>query len=751
MMRRIASVVLLLALAGECSAAVRTSTQTGNWSSTSTWGGSAAPGDGDQAVIAAGHTVTVDANTTVGKSPPRTPDGDTSLRPGFSTSAGSGVTSLPTGSYTVVYTNVDSSGVESHRSCDRTVALTNGSSQPRITLPSLPTGVTSRRIYLTDTNGSDTEAARLYATGVTGTTYDPTSASWMDGTDTYANATALPKGSAIEVASTGKCVVGQNVTLRIKGDVRLNGAEFEMTDGADVIFDASDSAATTNTFYYVFTATGVGTNANGKFVVNGTSGNRCSVTSDAGGGNVRFTGTALDSFVMNTPHGQTDAEYCDFSKIGASGSTARAWELAGTSGSPVAKFYDCTFDECGTINVDGWSAGGQVELVDCIFTDSVDSSRGCLYVLRTAMSGGGTMLITGNSFDRKIYASVIDGATVTGNYFADFIDFGSSKNVTFEGNLYCISAVQSVGGDAVDNYFMHTATSSNNNHFLECPSGHSPWLVDGNIFQHEGNATLGDTGDVIFAPMSVATTVTHNLLIPSPTGAIGPGVILMVTASKTSLGDIYVDHNTIFACVYNCSLNEPPGATEMQPEKVRLRSNLYVLHPTFASTFSQTLQMCQTFGTLSGLSNDFLLAADYNGKAGTVMTGADITNGYHGKFTYTPGANDVSLADMDAIGFVDPARDLGKWAQTFHSTDGTTGAAKTYLAAHPDEIGDMIAWVKAGFAPSNVALQDAGHDGVTIGAVEMAAANDSGGDFFQLLGHKSTFNPFRGTAWSARY
>lgn len=43
-----------------------TSSQTGNWSSSATWGGAGVPGAGDLAVIAASHTVTVDVDTTVG-------------------------------------------------------------------------------------------------------------------------------------------------------------------------------------------------------------------------------------------------------------------------------------------------------------------------------------------------------------------------------------------------------------------------------------------------------------------------------------------------------------------------------------------------------------------------------------------------------------------------------------------------------------------------------------------------------------
>lgn len=43
-----------------------TSAQSGNWSAASTWVGGVKPGAGDAAIIATGHTVTVDENTTVG-------------------------------------------------------------------------------------------------------------------------------------------------------------------------------------------------------------------------------------------------------------------------------------------------------------------------------------------------------------------------------------------------------------------------------------------------------------------------------------------------------------------------------------------------------------------------------------------------------------------------------------------------------------------------------------------------------------
>jgi hypothetical protein len=79
---------------------------------------------------------------------------------------------LPAGTYFIAYTNCDAFGetmIGSSEIASR-LTLVEGAIL-RITMPALPTGVCFRNIYITNPGGmSGTE--RLYATGVTGTTFD---------------------------------------------------------------------------------------------------------------------------------------------------------------------------------------------------------------------------------------------------------------------------------------------------------------------------------------------------------------------------------------------------------------------------------------------------------------------------------------------------------------------------------------------------------------------------------------------------
>lgn len=121
------------------------------------------------------------------------------------TGGGASGGSLAAGTYFATYTLVDAGGetVASAESSQMTVSATN---VPRVTFPSLPAGAISRNLYLTPANGaSGTEV--LYASGITGTTFDLSGAAPASAvTPPTANTTGL---TAFQLATVRLAEQGQ--------------------------------------------------------------------------------------------------------------------------------------------------------------------------------------------------------------------------------------------------------------------------------------------------------------------------------------------------------------------------------------------------------------------------------------------------------------------------------------------------------------------------------------------------------------
>ncbi len=114
-------------------------------------------------------------------------------------------------------------------------------------------------------------------------------------------------------------------------------------------------------------------------------------------------------------------------------------------------------------------------------------------------------------------------------------------------------------------------------------------------------------------------------------------------------------------------------------------------------------------------------AGSANGYATTHLTGMPATIGDTSKV----GAHDVHGDPQ----FADPTRSFVTWSRTQrgHNTgtlNGDVAAGLADLVADPTLLSGMMAWVKAGFAPTNPAFH-AAHDGGWIGAVEGAAITAS--------------------------
>ncbi len=432
-----------------------TTTATGsNWSSSSHWTctpSGTVPGNGDIAVI--NNATTVDVNTTVGQSGPsmRSMNKDYQA-PSLSQTSGGG--SLPAGAYYVAFTNVDSSGVESAPAeTNATQTLTSGYTLV-VTLPALPAGVSSRKIYITNTaGGSLTE--HLYATGVTGTTYNATSASWTNGTTTYAAATAIPKNWAIYL--NANLTLATNVSLTMRGDMLQLTAAMILDCGSTFKFDSSASAGTTNNQYAVFLGNSYGSAPEWESSGSCFS-NPWTITSNTGGGN----GAIIQGIYAGGADGRAVTLALSngtISNLGTSTFDGIEDLVADTNAAAPISVSNVIFSGDGEIAISGLPLATNFALSNNTWTGSLGTFN--LWLNSSSGTATGTRTFSGNIFDIAPGLNMNDAwpNAATGNYFDQAWSLTYTPTAPMTGNLIRLPSPTYANG-VTDNSTM------TNNYFL---------------------------------------------------------------------------------------------------------------------------------------------------------------------------------------------------------------------------------------------------------------------------------------------
>lgn len=403
---------------------IRTSTKTGNSSDSTVWGASLVTGD--QIVIASGHTVTIDAAITLGGSPPPTP---TNIPTATATGGGASGGSLPSGAYRFRVANWDGA-TESCAGPENSVTIAS-TNIPRFTIGALPTGVTSRRLYLTAAAGAaGTET--LYATGITTTTFDASSASWTDGTTTQAGAAVMPNARAVTVQSGGAFIIGTSITLTVRGDIEQQNAPITMNAGATITFDAGSSVGTTNTYYWWRTCSG-GNQSSATITINGTSGNYCVLNRAASSANF-IVGPLQDGGVGGawTNHGNLTITYLRITNCGDT--TRDGWATSILSATQNISISNMIADTCVRVprNVYSLPAAGNYTLTNVSYKNTPVGSEPYRVISGTINTA--TKSLIGCRFDQ---APAISGLSWTydGCYFdKGWTDPGASNPWTIMQN-----------------------------------------------------------------------------------------------------------------------------------------------------------------------------------------------------------------------------------------------------------------------------------------------------------------------------
>jgi len=517
--------------------AVKTSAANGNLSDGGTWSGGVAPSNGDQLILL--HNVTIDADITLGGAGPTTPTTAATVN----LATGAGTTNLPTGTYRVSYAWVDAGGNISNLCTDvaslaadvSTGAITNGVSQPRITIPSLPTGVVSANIYLTEAGGA-TNTCRLYKTGVTGTTVDLISASYMDGTDTYANATPRLYYSAAAVwfssATTGKTLtVNTGVTVTYQGDICVacsSTSTYQANAGSTNVFKPASSQR------YVISCNP--TLSNILILGSGTSGSHVVWKTDTS-----LSGTAgwvIPPVIGTGITGFSTCSYVDFTDWGGTTSARAGVRLRAFGGTNAVSITNCTGVRSNLYFNTGSSWDGNATFSGNVFTSSTSFTGESGYAVGMCFSFGsaassGVWSITLNGCDLGFDMGTVRAATsVTKNVCKDIVSNGGSATgiAKFADNILFDVRDMPLRQPAQNCYMFSQDTS--NPHMLVTSS--VTGTIDGIVF--ETTSTDG-SGEAVLPAATGNLTAKNCLILETDTSgkagcklAVGLGIGTQVLA-----------------------------------------------------------------------------------------------------------------------------------------------------------------------------------------------------------------------------
>lgn len=500
-------------------------------------------------------------------------------------------------------------------------------------------------------------------------------------------------------------------TFKPRGAVVQGNAICDLKAGGTLELDTSLGS-------FAWTLATGNSQANCIFRASGTSGNHCTVT--VTGGN-RFHILVDTNFFHS---GSYDCTYCDFEGVRNAAGTI-GFQIASFGQTAFLKFLNCTFDDCAEIDslYDFDTANGQVfRIEDCIWSNT-PSGLFCLDI-RTNSASGTLPTVLRCGFDAIVKTSKAIGVAWQGNVFDKGATMeGSMSGGVWERNFYRNIDNDNVpsGGIAWTDCYMVSDDATGNPHWLG-PANNRTY--DGIIFDYPHDLTF-DTGDGFLNTNATSIVFRNCLMLPGPDGHTG-GFLCNIGSTSGTDRNCKALHNTVCGKFAMVVYLKDPGYIQAGEVWDEIKSNLCyspetgefkdasIVYDLDVATSPYDLAVGSGC-THNGIYNGIAYTDPDNGNANYV--------GYKHRFptSGTPGSNDV-VADPQFFAY---GRNLIQWAvYKGVAVSGDTNAtkvanARALLRSNPSLVyDDLIPWVREGYAPTNPAYQDAGHDGVTIGAVE---------------------------------
>ena len=527
--------------------------------------------------------------------------------------------------------------------------------------------------------------------------------------------------TVVTVSGAGSLTVNSGISLTVRGGMEFSTNIFTLEAGSILEFDASNATTPLSQKYEL--RLGTSHNQVPQLVANGTSGSHVTIRSNSGGGNA-WINDGTGPWLRGA--GTLNLNYVDFLRMGDSSN--RAIRTSPSNSGDSVKILNCTFDTTGgiggTYNMNADLGTFRIEDTNFTNTAATEAWR----VENATSYASGTRTVLRNVFDKHVLFYTPGGFTIEDNYFHEALASTAGAWTTFRHNFIRLTGPYNavlIRGSTYRNFWYWDDPSEANPKFNQ--AGLTTLTMDGDIY--ESDQTVAGEGDCILGdvPGSAATlTIQNQIALPN---AIGDNSCTLTSYSGNANLTVIVNHNTAL----------------LGTQQMLTVGETYIGHTGMVSSFRSNLgwdtsargYLMADSGVNDSVSNLVTSAnANYN-NAYNNLAGSN-AKGYNNlEFSSgSPGANDLAVNPN----FVDSARDIAKWDTSLGGagTDSNviTELRKRGLSTWNSNYStqNLIAYIRAGFAPTNVSLQNAGHDGVTIGAVEYQAASTGQAGGVLLLG-----------------
>ena len=550
--------------------------------------------------------------------------------------------------------------------------------------------------------------------------------------------------STIQCASaTGTGVLVVNGTLRFAGTIKQANATWTVNAGGSLLHDTS-AAASPSTTHYSWQIGMAANQANAKLILQGTGpgANRVTVGNYTGSGT--FGGFSQGSTIAERAHkysslagalagaGRAEAHYTTFTGLGVTGSD---WLTANIGTGHRLIFEHCLIIDCTMVNiVNTIAAAGVWRFSDSSIlapreTNSIHIWTG------TALSGG----------ERSFTNSVVEGAlvltygqdvTYTNALFAGksadsgvpIVNYGGTHGSHHTGTDLALwnRETGNVGvimghGNYTRVLSIRAGASASHSHFrFSSPSTYvAPLLINGMVTERVEGGMEGGIVVNLDASASANTITLNNVLdVPSYLDGVGSCNSLVVNETNNPNMRVSISGFTAKLTAANTGVFDFESYAGAANQISKVNNNLL-----WASTPNANSQIIWK-NNIDAAANA-ITTADYN--ATYNLTKDPLYYDFvTGAYVNAPGAHDITANPN----FVDPTRNIITWAATIDPTKNTPALILAEMLKMNDDSGYNPAfswsayytWVRAGFAPTNTALQGTGEGGVDIGAVAVQVA-----------------------------